>query len=334
MALFFIFVLAIFCSLRAVASGLPSCVVSAGKYLPEPIRQGAPILAAAACTGTLMYPLDVIRTLRMANAGSGLSLAELVKNFVEVHGVAGFFKQGIVPEVAKATYSRFLKFSMFPVLHASFNGGMVPALGSPKSKAIAALVASIPESLSIMPLEVAKIQLQMDTTKRFNNNMFKALGDVLNTRGVRGLSIGYTGIQLRQACWTVIYFSTVGSIQKKMEEVVNGLGFDTDSASVKPVCQLVSGFAAGVLGTCFNTPFDTIRSVLQKKAFAAGATGAVPTFAGVTRELVADKGAGILYSGFAVKAMHLGGGGALMALFVPMFTDIFKAMGETDQPRA
>jgi len=263
----------------------------------------------------------------MANAGSGLSTAQLISNFVEIHGVSGFFKQGIVPEVAKATYSRFLKFSIFPVLHASFNGGLSPALGSPKTRAVAALVASIPESMSIMPLEVAKIQLQMDTVKRFNNKMFAALGDVMSTRGLKGMSIGYTGIQLRQAAWTCVYFSSVGSIQNKVEEMCQSIGIDASTGAAKPVCQLLSGFAAGVLGTCFNTPFDTIRSVVQKRAFSQGAT-ATPTFMGVGRDLVAANGFGCLYSGFGAKAMHLGGGGALMAMFIPLFTNVFAKWQE------
>lgn len=287
--------------------------------MPDVVTRNFPILAAAAVTGTLMYPFDVIRTLKMANAGSGLSTRALVSDFVASHGVRGFFQQGIGPEIAKATYSRFLKFSIFPVLHAQLNGGNLPKFGTPQTRAIAALLASIPESISIMPLEVAKINLQMDKVNAFNNKMFSALSHVSKTRGLKGFGIGYTGIQLRQAAWTSVYFSSVSTIQAGVEEMVGRCGVDPNAPGVKPACQFVGGFLAGVLGTCFNTPFDTIRSVVQKRAFSNPAVAA-PTFMAVGKELVAKNGVGCLYNGFQAKAIHLGGGGALMAMFIPLFT--------------
>ena len=60
---------------------------------------------------------------------------------------------------------RFLKFSLFPVVHFKLHG--IPEnIGTPKSKAIAALIAAVPESISIMPLELSKITLQLDTANR------------------------------------------------------------------------------------------------------------------------------------------------------------------------
>ena len=47
-----------------------------------------------------------------------------------------------------------------------------------KTKATAALIASVPEVLTIMPLEIAKIALQLDTQKIFKNNMFSAMNKV------------------------------------------------------------------------------------------------------------------------------------------------------------
>ena len=60
---------------------------------------------------------------------------------------------------------RFLKFSLFPIVHISMHG-IPESVGTPKTKAIAAFIAAVPESISIMPLELSKITLQLDTTNR------------------------------------------------------------------------------------------------------------------------------------------------------------------------
>jgi solute carrier family 25 (mitochondrial 2-oxodicarboxylate transporter), member 21 len=305
----------------------------AAKIPIQPVKKkkftALPILAAAATTGTLMYPFDVIRTLKMANAGSGLSTSQLIGNFIQSHGIGGFFSQGVGPEIAKATYSRFLKFSIFPLVHAGMYSGRLPGQGTPLTKAIAALTTSIPESFSIMPLEVAKIQLQMDSTNKLGNSMFNALSGVVKERGMGGLGIGYTGIQLRQGAWTAAYFASLGSIRTKVLDVCDKYGFDTSSSSVKSACDFTSGFIAGVLGTCFNTPFDTIRSVVQKRAF-SNPDIVAPTFLEVAREITAERGIGALYTGWSAKAIHLGGGGALMAALIPFYTRLYDRISGSD----
>jgi hypothetical protein len=63
--------------------------------------------------------------------------------------------------------------------------GIPESLGSPGTKALAALVAAIPEALTIMPLEIAKVMLQLDAGNRCSHSQ-QALPAVLiqsiNTR--------------------------------------------------------------------------------------------------------------------------------------------------------
>ena len=166
---------------------------------PSLVKQLGPILASAFTVAALMYPLDLIRALKMANSNSQvrLSTAELLSNFRQAHGLVGFFTQGLVPELAKSTWMRFVKFSLFPIVHQKMHG-ISERAGNGFTRATAALLASVPEAISIMPLEIAKISLQLDSTNRFGNNMFNAMGDVLKTRGISGFSMGYVGLQYRQ----------------------------------------------------------------------------------------------------------------------------------------
>jgi hypothetical protein len=139
-----------------------------------------------------MYPLDLVRALQMANAGSGLTTGELLTNFKNAHGWQGFFTQGLVPELARSTWMRFIKFALFPIVHQSLYHRSESA-GNEMTKAVSAFVASIPEALSIMPLEISKIALQLDTKNIFKNNMFRAMNAVVKERGFGGLMIGYPG---------------------------------------------------------------------------------------------------------------------------------------------
>jgi hypothetical protein len=87
--------------------------------------------------------------------------------------------------------------------------GLPETKGTPKTKALAAIFAAIPEALSIMPLELAKISLQLDTANRFKNNMFTAMGSLFKERGMNAFVIGYAGVQYRQAAWSAVYFASV-----------------------------------------------------------------------------------------------------------------------------
>jgi len=281
------------------------------------------VLCAAFCAATIMYPVDLIRALKMANAGSGLSTFQLLSNFKNTHGIQGFFTQGLAPEVARATWMRFLKFGLFPFIHEGIYS-CTPKFGTPKSKAITAIVTSVPEVLTIMPLEIAKVQLQLDSAKVFGNSMLRAMSSVWKNQGASGFLVGWAGIQYRQAAWSAAYFASLSFFEDKVTCGFKKVGLDASkSPGVKMGAQLMSGFCAGVFGACLNTPGDTCRTLVQKRIFnnVEGAT----TFLGVGSEIISSKGVGALYSGFGFKALHLGGGGALMAFFVPTFKKVFNA---------
>ncbi|EKX52218.1 hypothetical protein GUITHDRAFT_84771 [Guillardia theta CCMP2712] len=281
-----------------------------------------PITAGALSTATLMYPVDLLRALKMSAAaeGKGGSTVTLIKNFYATHGLKGFATQGVVPEMVRATYMRVLKFFLFPITHqAMFN--KPENKGSGLTKAIAAGVASLPEGFTIQPIEVSKIALQLDKEKKFNNQAGAVIRDILKTRGWTGLFIGYFGIQYRQTSWTAAYFASLQYFSEQSKAVL--------PADWKMTQNLAGGFAAGMFGAIFNTPGDVIRSSQQKAILAAEpikhpfsvglCASGVKDFFAMGSKIVAANGIGGLYMGFGFKAMHLGGSGALLAMLIPWF---------------
>ena len=68
-----------------------------------------------------MYPVDIVRALVMAQAsGQKASVGTLVRNFYQAHGAIGFLKQGLGAEMARAIFSRVLKFWIQPISHKFF----------------------------------------------------------------------------------------------------------------------------------------------------------------------------------------------------------------------
>ena len=73
-----------------------------------------PLVLSSFSTAAVMYPIDLIKELRMGNVGSGKTVLELLNRFRATYGLFGFFTQGIAPEVARAGWMRALKFFLFP----------------------------------------------------------------------------------------------------------------------------------------------------------------------------------------------------------------------------
>mmetsp|Transcript_39300 Transcript_39300/g.40024 ORF Transcript_39300/g.40024 Transcript_39300/m.40024 type:complete len:352 (-) Transcript_39300:303-1358(-) len=286
-----------------------------------------PVLAASFCAAAIMYPLDLIRALKMANAGSKATTLQLLSNFKNTHGWSGFFTQGLVPELGRATFMRFIKFGLFPIIHLGITNGIPESKGNSQTKAMSALLTSIPEVFAIMPLEIAKVALQLDAQKIYNNNMFKAMAEIVKSKGVGVFGTGYVGVQYRQAAWGTAYFVSLPFFDRQVKRGLEKIGLsekEREREGVKMGAQLTSGFLAGVFGAMLNTPGDTIRTVIQKRVI--GDLSGSTTFLKVGQEIVSSRGMSSLYAGFGFKAIHLGGGGALMAFFVPFFKKLFESV--------
>eukprot|EP00386_Alphamonas_edax_P000684 GDKI01002130.1.p1 GENE.GDKI01002130.1~~GDKI01002130.1.p1 ORF type:complete len:142 (+),score=48.96 GDKI01002130.1:130-555(+) len=126
-----------------------------------------PLTGAALSTAALMYPVDVVRALKMANASSVEPFS--LGGFYSKFGWRGFVSQGVLPELAKSTTMRVSKFFFFPILCTNIFGEPPSKLDA-KKKAVAGALATVPEILLISPMEVAKIGLQTDTKNAFKND--------------------------------------------------------------------------------------------------------------------------------------------------------------------
>lgn len=300
-------------------------MANAGKRKAAPVDTLPPICAGAFVTSIVMYPADVVRALCMSNPGTGAGAA--LKGFLEAHGFMGFVKQGLVAEVTRASISRAIKFFMQPICHRNIFG-KPETQGTPVTKGLAGAIGTVPEVIAISPLENIKLAAQLDKDGRFRGSADIAK-HILKTRGVGGLMIGFSGMQVRQFLWTGGFFLTL--------DVYKG-GF-ANIVSNKLAQDVLSGFAAGATGTALNCWTDVCRSVVQKKALADTFDKSIPRpsaleplnpvpFFTTASEIMAARGITGLYSGVGPKMIHLGGSGAILAVLMPRFkTMYFDMMG-------
>lgn len=282
-----------------------------------------PIAGGCFFTAAAMYPLDVVRALRMASAGGAMdSTLVLVQRFVAVHGMAGLAKQGVLPEVVRATWMRCVQFFCMPLLHNALTGQPVTK-GTAVSKSAAGVLATVPAVLTITPLENAKIALQLDDKKTFENSMGRVLRQLWSRSWAAPL-IGWQGVQLRQAAWFAPYIVTLGPLERSCKAALGS------TPGADGLGKVAGGFAAGTLGAAINTPFDVVRTNLQKRGIVRAASDmparevyamafSFPEYFGLGKEIVGQNGLAAMYRGFAFKAVHLGGSGACLAFFIPFF---------------
>lgn len=289
----------------------------------------APITAAAASTAFVMYPVDVVRALRMASAdNSSLGAIQLIRNFTAVHGVSGLFSQGVFPELAKATSMRISKWFLFPVVH-ELVFSKPTSQGNGLTKSIAGGLCVLPETFIIAPFELAKIALQLDQTNKFQNSGTAVMKHLMAERGWKSMFIGFGPLIWRQVSFAMVLFGSIGWCSQKVQPFVASI---VPERHTKAVSTALAGFSAGVFGTMVNCSGDVIRTVQQKKALQTAAVrepltlkyfvdGCMEGFR-VGGQIKSASGWAGLYRGFGFKSLHLGGSNALMPTFIIMFSSL------------
>merc|ERR1711870_110065 len=198
--------------------------------------------------------------------------------------------------------------------------------GTPVSKGLAGAIGTVPEVLAISPLENIKLAAQLDKEGKFKGSA-DISKHIMKTRGFNGFMIGYGGMQVRQCLWTGGFFLTLDWYKSNIKTVISN----------NLACDVLSGFAAGATGTAMNCWTDVCRSIVQKKALADTFDPTIPRpsalapynpvpFFGEAAKLYGAKGIGGLYAGVGPKMVHLGGGGALLAVLMPRFKDMWFSM--------
>lgn len=311
---------------------------SPGAPAPDlpPRVEGKSVLLASLISAAVLYRLDVCRALQMANVASSeaaTSTGILLRSFVDTHGPGAALTRGVTAELLKATWIRFIKFYIYPSTLLWLQGA--PYFGAINFVALqmfAAVLSAVPETVVIMPLEIAKIQLQIDDTNSFKGSMQFALKKFVGNFGIyRLFSVGFLATFCRQASWSVGYFAIypiVEALLKQARKILPTKGLSAETDTQNNIELVLSGFVSGFFATVINTPFDVVRTAIQIQFLKQGSTLAHPTMVDAMRFIKNSRGWEGLYAGFAVKALMLSLGASAMSVLVPAIGYALTPNGE------
>ena len=187
--------------------------------------------------------------------------------------------------------------------------------------ALAGTCSGVPEACIVQPTQVIKVRLQAKEHLGKYTGSFDCLSKIIRTEGFMALTIGLTPTLYRNCVWNTVYFGTMHWLKTKVPEAKTPLMANMQT--------LLTGFFGAVFATCFNAPFDVVKSRFQSQipldlqVLEASKSGrAVPTqlkYRNTFQTLFLiyrEEGFFACYKGFKPKAIRMGlGGGVAMMTF-------------------
>lgn len=243
--------------------------------------------------GVTVQPLELLKTRFQLNQGQPMRVIPAVREILAEGGVRQLYRGGL-PEIlglmprATAALST-LEFSrrMFSSWH---EGHLLTSYAY-----LSGALSGVTEGVAFAPFQVIKVRLMAKEHLGRYRNTLHCLTEVVRSEGPSALFIGLVPTLFRNCIWNGLYYGSMHEIEVRLPHV--------ESNTANAARQLVVGTGLGVVCTCFNAPFDVVKSRFQsqlpdQKRY----TSVFPTLATIWRE----EGARALYKGFVPKALRLG----------------------------
>ncbi len=276
--------------------------------------------------------LDMIKTRHQLNPGQNVSVSQTMRLIYQEGGFLRFYRGmtaeivGIMPK-SSGMYASYELGRRYLTEDDSIGRRMVHSLCEKErartvvSSFFAGLFSGIPESLIVTPTQVVKVRLQSkDYLGRYKNTI-DCFRQIVRDEGVLALTGGLFPTFYRNCVWNSIYFATMPLLKSMVPEPKDILANPThrNLYIADKGLTLVTGFFGAIFATCFNAPFDVVKSRVQSQMRPTGsASTTVLKYRGTFQTLFLiykEEGLSACYKGFKPKAIRMGLGGA-----VAMFT--------------
>ena len=190
---------------------------------------------------------------------------------------------------------------------------------------LAGLASGLPEALTVQPTQVVKVRLQAKEHKGKYTGPIDCCQKLLRNEGIMAFTIGLGPTIWRNCVWNTVYFGLMHRVKQVLPA--------THSEWEKMFQTFISGFLGAVTATCFNAPFDVVKSRFQCQVAATTLTAGTGTAVSELKYkntfqtlLLIYKEEGILacYKGFKPKAIRMGLGGATAMTVYELIIKLFK----------
>lgn len=282
---------------------------------PQTKKRGATDFIAGGVAGLFealcCHPLDTIKVRMQLYRRSGQKPPGFIKTGIDIgskEGVLALYKGlgavviGIVPKMA----IRFSSYEFYRSLFYDAQGNITTG-----KTFIAGVGAGITEAVMVVnPMEVVKIRLQaqhhsmkdpLDIPKY--RNAPHAAYIICKEEGFKTLYRGVSLTAARQASNQGVNFTVYSKIKEYLQ--------DRQDTEVLPSWQTSGiGLISGALGPLSNAPLDTIKTRLQKTAFASNESGLV-RIVKIGKQLIKEEGIHALYKGITPRILRVAPGQAV-----------------------
>ncbi|XP_050299337.1 mitochondrial 2-oxodicarboxylate carrier [Anthonomus grandis grandis] len=280
------------------------------------LKEGAIQIGSGGSAGfvevCIMHPLDLVKTRLQIQQGKSFlksdpkhytGVFDCLQKMYKQEGITSYWK-GIIPPILAETPKRAVKFFTFEQYKQFFLFGSPTP--TPLTFALAGFGAGVTEGILVNPFEVVKVTLQSNrgigkdrpSTWLVTKDIFSKYGF-----GSQGLFKGVSATVWRNGIFNMVYFGFYHSVK--------GWSPESKDPLLEFLRKVSIGFTSGVLGSCFNIPFDVAKSRIQGPQPVPNQIKYRTTFSSIA-VIYKEEGFLALYKGLLPKVMRLGPGGAIM----------------------
>ena len=260
---------------------------------------------------------DMMKTRQQLNSEQSEGILQSMK---QIHNEGGFFRfyRGMTAELVGIVPKSSVMYSSYEISRRYIS--KLELFGdSSFTSSLAGCVSGVPEACVVQPTQVVKVRVQSKEHLGKYSGSVDCLIKIVRAEGFGALTIGLGPTLYRNCVWNTVYFGTMHWLKKQLPT--------PQSHVVDNIQTLTTGFFGAVFATCFNAPFDVVKSrfqsqipleksVLSSSGSAAQSVLKYRTTFQTLGVIYREEGFFACYKGFKPKAIRMGlGGGVAMTTF-------------------
>ena len=261
---------------------------------------------AGAMEAISVQPFDMVKTRHQLNHGANESVIGSLRSLYNEGGLSRFYR-GMTAEIVGIIPKSSAMYASYDITK-SYVDTLDGYKDTSTSAAIAGFVSGIPEATIVTPTQVIKVRLQAKEHLGRYNGPIDCVLKTYRGEGIRAFTNGLGPTLFRNCVWNTVYFGTMHRLKAQLPA--------TKSQVTSTIQTLVTGFVGAVFATCFNAPFDVVKSRFQSQLYIPGQELKYKYTLPSLYSIYQEEGIAACYKGFQPKAIRMGLGGAVaMATF-------------------
>lgn len=264
--------------------------------------------ASGLVEGLVVQPIDMIKTRHQLNVNNNESLIKSFRSIYNEGGIGRFYR-GMLPELIGVVPKSSGMYASYELVYRRL--GEETSLNA----SIAGFAAGIIEALIVTPSQVLKVRLQAKEHIGRYKGPKDCIMKIYQNEGILGFATGLGATIYRNCVWNTVYFGTMHWLKQQVPKRQTKVG---DLSMT-----FVTGFVGGLFATCFNAPFDVVKSRIQSQVKIKGGKPlkynyTIPSLITIYK----DEGLSSCYKGIRPKALRMGLGGAIAMVTFELFQSI------------